>query len=396
MRYHHCIGDGSAMMAVVQRLFDTVPGTPADALPAQDAPAKRRATGGQLAPGLDPLAHAARKSLAKPAAALPAAAASSALDKARLVLAGAGVLVSELLKWPDPESPFKGDFQPRKRVAWSEPVAIADVKAVGAPTGAKVNDVLVAAMAGALRAYLKQRGVDVDHTTVRAMVPVDLRPPERLGELGNDFGLVILDLAVATTRVKDRLAQTKARMDALKRSPEALAMRLLLDIFGRGPKPLEDLANQVFGSKASVVMTNVAGPREPLYLAGTPVDRMMFWVPHPGRQLGMGISIMSYCGQASLAVIADAHLVPDPETITAAFNREFRRMRKAVEAVAAKPAARRAPGRARKGAAAATRSTTTVDRKAPTGKGGRVAAQRPAQRSRALAARVARTAKASR
>jgi hypothetical protein len=49
----------------------------------------------------------------------------------------------------------------------------------------------------------------------------------------------------------------------------------------------------------------------------------MFWVPHPGRQLGMGISILSYVGNVSMAVIADGHLVPDPWAITDRFNREF-------------------------------------------------------------------------
>jgi hypothetical protein len=73
-------------------------------------------------------------------------------------------------------------------------------------------------------------------------------------------------------------------------------------------------------------MTNVAGPRQTLYLAGVAIDRMLFWVPHPGKQLGMGVSILSYEGAASLAVIADAHLVPDPETITAQFAREFAEM----------------------------------------------------------------------
>jgi diacylglycerol O-acyltransferase len=70
------------------------------------------------------------------------------------------------------------------------PSPIADIKAIGLRHNAKVNDVLVAAMTGALRSYLKGRGVDVDHTTLRAMVPVDLRPPERMGQLGNEFGLV--------------------------------------------------------------------------------------------------------------------------------------------------------------------------------------------------------------
>jgi len=73
-------------------------------------------------------------------------------------------------------------------------------------------------------------------------------------------------------------------------------------------------------------MTNVVGPPKTMYLAGVPIERMMFWVPHPGRQLGMGISILSYNGAASLAVVADGTLVPDPEAITEQFGREFARM----------------------------------------------------------------------
>jgi hypothetical protein len=95
-------------------------------------------------------------------------------------------------------------------------------------------------------------------------------------------------------------------------------------------------------------MTNVAGPRETLYLAGVPLERVMFWVPHPGRELGMGISILSYRGAASLAVIADAHLVPDPEKITERFNREFATMLAAVkrrQARATAKAAKAAAGR---------------------------------------------------
>jgi hypothetical protein len=199
-----------------------------------------------------------------------------------------------------------------KRVAWSDPVTIADAKAIGAPVGAKVNDVLVAAMAGALRAYLRGRGVDVDGTTLRAMVPVDLRPPERALVLGNDFGLVILELSVARRTSLGRLPVTKANMDELKRSAEPVAMRVPFDIFGRMPKAVQDIPVAMFGGKASVVMTNVAGASQTLYLTGVPIERIMFWVPHPGEQLGLGVSIQSYRGQATLAVVADAALVPDP------------------------------------------------------------------------------------
>jgi NO-binding membrane sensor protein with MHYT domain len=56
---------------------------------------------------------------------------------------------------------------------------------------------------------------------------------------------------------------------------------------------------------------------------------MLGWAPHPGRQLGMAISIMSYKGMATLTVIADARLIPDPEVITEQFNMEFQSMLKA-------------------------------------------------------------------
>jgi diacylglycerol O-acyltransferase len=103
-------------------------------------------------------------------------------------------------------------------------------------------------------------------------------------------------------------------------------MHLLLDLFGRGPKALEDIACEIFGSKASLVLTNVVGPRETIRLAGVPVDRLMFCVPHPGERIGMGVSILSYRGMATLTVIADAGLVPDPQAITQAFNREVAAM----------------------------------------------------------------------
>jgi WS/DGAT/MGAT family acyltransferase len=252
------------------------------------------------------------------------------------------MLATELLRRPDPRSPLKGEFGLKKRVAWSAPVALDDVKAIGAPLGAKINDVLVAGMTGALRTYLQGRGIAVNRTTVRAMVPVDLRPPERANELGNEFGLVLLDLAIRSKDPLQRVRATKARMDKLKRSPEPVAALVLFDILGRMPRAVEDLTIQVFERKASVVMTNVAGPKEPLYLAGVPIDRVMFWVPHPGRELGMGISILSYRGAAALAVIADAHLVPDPETITAQFQREFDTMLAAVRQQKSKPAVAKA------------------------------------------------------
>jgi len=350
MRIHHCIGDGTAAMAISRELFDTTCDAPIAAAPppaARGTPRAPEAAGSLFAPALAAVEKSARAAFATVEAALNSVAhPQPLLDKAALVLGGAGMLVAELLKPSDPPSPLKGEFGLQKRVAWSAPVALDDIRAIGAPSGAKINDVLVAGMTGALRAYLRTRGVDVNRTTVRAMVPVDLRPPGRGLELGNEFGVVLLELAVQSRYAFERLRLTKARMDALKRSPEPVAVIALFGLLGRAPKAVEDFALDVFGSKASVVMTNVVGPQETLYLAGAPIDRFTFWVPHPGRQLGMGISILSYQGHATLAVIADAHLVPDPEAITLGFNREFARMLKAVRREVVKTAPVRTRARA--------------------------------------------------
>jgi WS/DGAT/MGAT family acyltransferase len=328
LRCHHCLGDGTALMTVIQRLFDAAPGAgPLEAPRARGRRAGPRAGDGLLAPAIDAVADAARGALA--------------------LAAGAGMLAGELLRSDDPPSPLKGAFAPGKRVAWSEPVALADVKAIGRRHDAKVNDVLVAAVTGALRTYLKGRGIDVDRTTLRALVPVDLRPPERLGQLGNEFGLVLLDLPVTSARADRRLALTRERMAALKGSPEPLATKALLELLGHGPKALEDLSNVMFGRKASLVLTNVAGPREVLHLAGVPIERMLAWASNSGDQLGMTISLLSYRGQVSLTVIGDARLVPDPEVIARGFRREFRKLLGAAHPVTAARAQARGTAAAR-------------------------------------------------
>lgn len=324
MRFHHCLGDGTAMMALSEEIFDEVPDAPIGNPPPRP---RKHPQAGLLDGVLTPVVTAVDWSAATVGALLDLAAHPRRIVQgAEVAAGGVAMLLTELLRPPDPPSPMKGEFHLQKRVAWSAPVSLADVKTIGRLADAKVNDVLVAGMTGALRGYLARRGVKVNATQLRAMVPVDLRPRERALQLGNEFGLVILELPVSSKDPLERLRRTKAAMDVLKQSPEAVAIMTLFNIFGRGPKLVEDVAVDLFASKASVVLTNVAGPLKTLYLAGVPIDRLMFWVPHPGRQLGMGISILSYDGTASLAVITDAHLIPDPEVITEAFNREFDEM----------------------------------------------------------------------
>ncbi len=80
--------------------------------------------------------------------------------------------------------------------------------------------------------------------------------------------------------------------------------------------------NDLLAGKASVVATNVPGPQQQLYMAGSPLREMMFWVPQTGA-VGVGISILSYRGRVHFGVIADARLIPDPEAVVRRFRAEF-------------------------------------------------------------------------
>jgi hypothetical protein len=119
-----------------------------------------------------------------------------------------------------------------------------------------------------------------------------------------------------------RLALIRYRMEALKDSQEAPVSLDILGAIGFSAQMVQDAVVRMIGAKATAVLTNVPGPPIPLYLAGQPIDSLMFWVPQSGR-LGLGISILSYAGNIYLGIASDAGLVPDPDEILLGFYAEY-------------------------------------------------------------------------
>ena len=223
-------------------------------------------------------------------------------DPAKAVeLAGQGTaLTAELAKLAlmpqDSVTRFKGKPHRPKRVAWADPLPLGEVKTIGKALGASVNDVLLSCVAGALRGYLLDRGDSVDSVMMRALVPVNLRPIEKAYKLGNQFGLVFLDLPIGIENPVARLYAIRGNMNALKGSFQPVLALGLLAAMGTGPKALQELALlRALARNGSAVMTNVPGPQQPLYMAGAAIDSLMFWVPQSG-DIGLGVSIISYNG----------------------------------------------------------------------------------------------------
>jgi len=231
-------------------------------------------------------------------------------------------LVTALALPDDPPSLLRGRLGVSKRVAWAEPLDLEEVKAVGRACDCTVNDVLMAAAAGALRGYMLERGENLEGMTLRATVPVNLRPLEHAKKLGNHFGLVFLELPVGEDNPLRRLERVADCMNQLKNSRQAIVAYGLLAALGIAPPAVQELALEMFSRKASAVATNVPGPQQPLYMAGCTLRDMMFWVPQTGS-IGLGLSILSYRGQVHFGLISDARLIPDPDGVIRRFGAEF-------------------------------------------------------------------------
>ena len=327
-RIHHCIADGIALVRVLLSLTDD---SPKGSAKTRRTHRRRKPLGGGF--WLPEVVNDAVYSVSRMTARMIDKTVETLTDPARAAqmltegAKGTGILARLATMPADPETIFKGELTTAKRCAWSAMMPLADVKAYSKSVGATINDVLLAGVTGAIRRYMIGRKADVEGLNIRAVVPVNLRPDSEIIKLGNRFGLVFLALPVGVADRRERLVELKQRMDKIKASSEPMVIYAILNAVGlTGPK-VESVALQLFGSKATAVMTNVPGPRETIYLAGKPMRSMMFWVPQSAR-LGLGVSILSYAGQVRLGVATDSGLVPDPGSIIEAFQDEMTAMMK--------------------------------------------------------------------
>lgn len=319
VRIHHAIGDGPALVGVMLSIMDSETGRqPWTGIPSRK---KKRAPLGL--PGLETLGKglALTSDIWKEARTLAA-------NPAKTIRTGAGVTgeLGWLLLMPqDSPTRFKGKPSGNKRVAWTDPLPLPEVHAVSRALGCSINDMLLASVAGALGAYLKEKGDPIQDVEIRAVVPVDMRSEQEAGQLGNHFGVVGVELPIGLENPVERLAEVHRRMKELKESLEPPVTLGLFEALGYAPKILQDRLFNLLISRATAVMTNVPGPRHPLYLTGHEIKQLMFWVPQSG-DIGMGVSILSFNNMVQFGLITDAAMVPDPEAIVAHFRPKFEQL----------------------------------------------------------------------
>jgi len=332
VRIHHCIADGVALVGVFMSMFDKT------ADEKDHSPTPRAAAAAEENPWeqiMLPVTAASIKAIDLSSTMfIKSLGMMTDFDKlpAQLTTLGqtAGQLAMDAVKLTtmEEDSPtrLKGKPNGKKHVSWSEPLPLAEVKAISKAFGCSINDVLMASVAGALRAYLREKGDDVAHDCdVRVMVPVNLRKASRQQKLGNAFGLVPLVLPVGLENPVARLFEVRHRMNELKGSYTALVAMSVLGVLGATPKQVQNEIQNYFARKATAVMSNVPGPQQPLFIAGSQLDQCMFWVPQSG-DIGIGVSILSYNGGVQFGIVTDDALVRDPDNIIRRFAPEFEKL----------------------------------------------------------------------
>jgi diacylglycerol O-acyltransferase / wax synthase len=343
-RMHHCIADGIALARVMLSLTDSDP----DAGIAPPVPERPRAQPAHFLPGLvgsterilAGAGHVGFSAVRQGAGIV--ASPSHAASLAGAIVRDAATAARLLLTPADAASAIKGDPGISRRVAWGDPLPLEQVKKIAHSHDATVNDVLMAALSGGLRHYLLDRGAAARE--IQAMVPFNLRPLDQPvpRDLGNKFGLVFLPLPVGVSGSYRRLVEVHKRMTEIKEGRDGAISYALLSATGRTPEPVERRVVNLFTGKGTAIVTNVPGPSEPVYLAGTPVRGVLVWAPTSGH-IGTSVSIFSYRGEVTVGLMVDAALIPDPDHVVAQLELE-------VEALA-----HLAPGRSRRWPAAVGR-----------------------------------------
>jgi diacylglycerol O-acyltransferase / wax synthase len=233
-----------------------------------------------------------------------------------------------------PPTPFNGPVSRYRRFA-HRALPLAEVKAVGKEAGATINDVVVALCGGALRRWLLERG-ELPDQPLTAMIPVSLREGDEDEQWTNRVSATVVALP---TDIEGPVAQLRAAHDALRVAKQvfaALPGELTPDAAGLGVPATVTAVSRALTRWSAVapvpfntVVSNVPGPREPLYLAGA---RMTHYIPVSAvaDPVGLNITVQSYVDQLDIGLLACAELMPDLHDLADAVVLEFDALRAAV------------------------------------------------------------------
>lgn len=321
IKCHHALGDGIANVDLALALVDLEEHPPPD----DDLPDWRP----RPAPSAGALfADAIATQMTRPAR-LGYSAARAALDPRPAIRAGTDVAATarDLLVRRTP-APWNVSIGAHRR--WvSATVPLEQVRSVRSGHDATLNDVVLAACAGALRTFLAAHDdpdgrLAADGAPLRAMVPVSVREEDEHGKtLGNRISLILVELPVSLADPVDRLVDVHEQTSRLKGSSMVDGAQTILEL-ADGIPPLAGVLTNVVSRRIpmNLVVTNVPGPPIPLWMQGARMVEAYPYVEVIDNE-GLTIAVVSYDDQLFFGITADREAMPDVEDLATAIVDEF-------------------------------------------------------------------------
>lgn len=217
-----------------------------------------------------------------------------------------------------PRTSFNTELTPHRRFSYAT-VSLDDVKSVRWAFDVKVNDVILAIVAGALRRYLLARG-ELPKAPLIAQVPVSLRSDDEKSEVGTKVGAMFASLATNVSSPALRLLAIHDSTKGAKEMQRALAADKIMGITEAAPPALVSLAARMYTAAQldkrtppimNLIISNVPGPPFPLYCAGAEIEAL-----YPMGPLlygtGVNVTVFSYRDRVDFGFMVCREAVPDP------------------------------------------------------------------------------------
>ncbi len=302
---HHCMVDGIAAVELASLLLDPTP-EPLAYSSEEWCAAPQPSAERLLARGVRDLLGEQLELLCVSlrAATSPARAARQAAAGAQRVTRALGHSLRAA-----PATVLNGQLSPLRQLVWTQR-PLEDLRAVKHTHGTTVNDVMLAAVAGAVRAYLIRRGEQP--VALKAMVPVSVRSPEDI--LGNHISFVFADLPCDEPDPLVRLHRVHDTMSQRKHDGEPEGADLALKAAAHTLPPVQHTLSRLIASPRTfnLVVSNIPGPAEPLYMLGCPLEATYPVVPLADRH-ALSIGMTTVRDRACFGVYADRATLPDAD-----------------------------------------------------------------------------------
>lgn len=218
---------------------------------------------------------------------------------------------------------------------------------------AKVNDVALAIIGGALRKYLVSKD-DLPKSTLTAMAPISVRAKEEKGDMGNQVAAMVAPLGTHIEDPAERLAFVFDKTKNSKAMTNALGARTMTEASKVSPALYMALGAQLFNRVSlahrvmpfNTVVTNVPGPPVHIYSTGARLESMALSLICLTDGLGLAHVVQSYVNEAYISFTACRDIVPDPEFYSECLQDSFDEMLALAKATGSKPApAAKAPAK---------------------------------------------------